>query len=175
MSVTEMKNRIKAVEAIIGHNFHDPSLLWEALQGAGSGVYQAGTREVPDGNKRLALIGDATQKLILVTDGYSLGKSKGSCKPSLSICSILTHCSRMLGKISEVVSSNLSNDALKRACTVNGLERYIRNNPAQGNIISAGLKATTVEAILGAVYLDSNRDTNTVKDVMSTLGLVWSE
>lgn len=67
-----------AVEAIIGYQFNDPSLLTEALQASGSPVRSAGTRAIPDGNKRLALLGDTVLKLALLDHWYEAGHPRGS-------------------------------------------------------------------------------------------------
>lgn len=53
----------------------------------------------------------------------------------------------------------------------NGLQVYINNNPSQLGVVSDKTLATTVEAILGAVYLDSGKDLDIVKAVMRALGL----
>lgn len=39
-----------------------------------------------------------------------------------------------------------------------GLNVYLHLNPAAQGVVPGRLMATTVEAIIGAVYLDSNRD-----------------
>jgi ribonuclease-3 len=52
---------------------------------------------------------------------------------------------------------------------------YIQNNPSQGNTISPGLMATTVEAIIGAVFLDNNRDLDAVESIIALFGLGWPE
>lgn len=56
-----------------------------------------------------------------------------------------------------------------------GLDRYIFNNPAQGDLIPAKLMATTVEAIIGAVVRDSDGDLTVVENVAGALGLSWPE
>ena len=65
------------VEAIIGYTFSDPLILWEALQAAGSPNRSAGTRRFPDGNKRLAVLGDTVLKLVLVGEWYDSGDARG--------------------------------------------------------------------------------------------------
>lgn len=61
----------RAVEAILGHTMRDSELLWLALQAAGSGVGG------PDGNKRLAMIGDSILKSVLIEDLYFSNVSRG--------------------------------------------------------------------------------------------------
>ena len=71
-------NTIADIHAIIGHHFNDPTILTEALQAAGSSVRYAGTRPIPDGNKRLALIGDAVLKVALLDHWYQGGAPRGN-------------------------------------------------------------------------------------------------
>ena len=81
MATTQILNVTHDVERVIGHAFNDPLILWEALQAAGSSVRSAGPRRFPDGNKRLAILGDAVLKLVLVTRWYDSGDMRGSWSP----------------------------------------------------------------------------------------------
>ncbi len=63
---------ISAVETLIGYHFKDSTLLVEAFQAPG--VFGA----LPDGNKRLALLGDAALKLVLISDWFQEGHSRGT-------------------------------------------------------------------------------------------------
>lgn len=69
--------KIKNAEDIIGYQFTDSSLLWEALQVAGSGITTIGGRTVPKGNQRLAIIGDSAIQYALSTAWYESGGSLG--------------------------------------------------------------------------------------------------
>lgn len=73
----QMSNTTQGVENIIGYNFSDSLILWEALQAAGSTVRSAGTRRFPDGNKRLAVLGDTILKLVLVSEWYNSADARG--------------------------------------------------------------------------------------------------
>lgn len=77
MSTTHMSNTTRQVEVIIAYTFTDPLILWEALQAAGSTVRSAGTRRFPDGNKRLAVLGDTVLKLVLVGEWYDSLDARG--------------------------------------------------------------------------------------------------
>lgn len=48
-------------------------------------------------------------------------------------------------------------------------------NRSQVGSISPGSMATTVEALLGAVYIDSEKDMDKLKNSMNALGLSFSE
>ena len=82
-SMALIKNEaIIAVEEIIGYSFNDANCLWEALQAPGSGVFQAGHRAIPEGNKRLALVGDAAIKKIIVDDWFLTDHPRGNMAPT---------------------------------------------------------------------------------------------
>ena len=63
-------NRIHGVEAIIGYQFTEHSMIWEALQAAGSSVQVIGNRRIDGGNKRLAVLGDCVLDLALAEAWY---------------------------------------------------------------------------------------------------------
>lgn len=62
-------------ENIINYTFRDDSLLLEALQAAGSTLQHL----YPEGNKRLAMIGDAVIKLALLEDLRETDTSRSRC------------------------------------------------------------------------------------------------
>lgn len=140
---------IQGVEEIINYQFINPKLICEALLAAGS--YLPGiVRISKDGNKNLALVGDAVLQLVLVSDGYNKGLYKGA--------------------INDIVSAKGRNAYLTVQGFHNNLDEFIFKNPSQPDI-SKGLMADTVEAILGAVYLDSGKDISAVQDVMKTFNI----
>ena len=63
-----------------------------------------------------------------------------------------------------------SNTNLDRIGRQNGLDAFVRVNISQGKIVSPMTMTATVEAILGATYLDG--DLQAVKQVMGTLGII---
>ena len=62
---------IKGVQTIFDYVFQDASVLWEALQAPGSISYDADGRNFSNGNKRLALLGDAILKVGLLDEWYT--------------------------------------------------------------------------------------------------------
>ena len=73
----QMTDKIQGVENAIGYQFDDQAVLWEALQAAGSGVTSINGRPLTDGNKRLALLGDAIVNVALIEDWYEGSAPKG--------------------------------------------------------------------------------------------------
>lgn len=75
-----------------------------------------------------------------------------------------------IGRASDIVQQVGSNANLDRMGRLHGLDAMVCRNPSQGAHISPVTMTATVEAILGAVYLDSGIDE--VSRVMQILGLV---
>jgi ribonuclease-3 len=78
-------------------------------------------------------------------------------------------------RTNNVVSTRASNAYLAEQGFLRGLDNYVYNNPSQGNFVSDGLMATTMEAILGAVFLESDGNISVFQNVMVFLGLSWPE
>ncbi|KAB8078419.1 ribonuclease III domain-containing protein [Aspergillus leporis] len=144
-------DRVHFIERITGYNFHNPSLLHEALRTAGTTAFLQPRRL--DGNKDLAQIGDAALRLTLISDGY---KAR-ACRST----------------INETLSARASNAPLAETGFKQGLDRLLYVNPSQGRLVSPKVMATAVEAILGAVYIDSGEDTLVLRSVMAALDLDW--
>ena len=79
-----MTDWILHAEAIIDYRFNDESLLWEALQSMGSGASQIRNREMSEGNKRLAVVGDAILRLVVVEEWYRTAGLRGVLTPVLT-------------------------------------------------------------------------------------------
>ena len=168
MATNQMLYKTRGVEDIIGYSFNDPLILWEALQAAGSGIRSAGDRHFADGNKRLAMLGDAILKLVLVEDWYGSLDVRG-ISPFLST-TVAPASDTGPERASDIVGRVGSNANLNRLGRLHSLDEFICRNPSQAGYISQNTMASTVEAILGAVYLD--RGIDHVSQVMQTLGLV---
>ncbi|KAL6717660.1 hypothetical protein ACLMJK_005575 [Lecanora helva] len=135
---------VEAVETLIQYKFKDPALLWEALQTKSA----AGTE--PDGNKRLAVVGDSVLSLCLAEDWYRGTTSRSHWNTSFQ----------------SGVGSNANLDQRGRAL---GLERFIIGGKGGKSV------ADTVEAILGATYLDTGSNLAKCKEVMDALDLLPRE
>lgn len=147
-----MMNKVHACETIIGYQFQDPHICWEALQVAGSGVYRTGGRNIANGNKRLAIVGDAAIDLVLSKDWYESGTDEAQWTTTRLQLS--------------------SNENLHSVGLVQNLTGCINTNPLNPVAISKKIMAATVEAVIGAVFLDSG-GLAAVKDVMRRLALVY--
>ncbi|KAE9963223.1 hypothetical protein BLS_009509 [Venturia inaequalis] len=141
--------KIAQAEAAIDYSFKDANLIWEALQAPGSGVVRSGTRQIPNGNKRLALVGDVVLKLIINVENYEQGLTRGEGNVRL-----------------QLIEGNVN---FVRVANANGFKNFINANPGHCGELGARTLADTVEAIIGAVYLDGGIDA--VPDVLVTLGL----
>ena len=80
---------------------------------------------------------------------------------------------KLIERISRVIADVGSNTNLDMVGRINGLEAFINKNPSdkdKDGPLGALTMASTVEAIIGAVYLDGNM--KSVSDVMQNLGLM---
>lgn len=165
---------IARAEALVGYVFLDKELLWEALQAAGSNM----TFQYPEGNKRLAMIGDAVLKLALLADLRSSNMTRGenipthTCKVSfIPLCSSLLR--RGAGSMSNIITNIGSNANLERVGRRVHLQELVNTNPSQAGQVSTVTLTATLEAILGAVYIDCSNRAELVLVVMARLGL-WT-
>lgn len=78
---------------------------------------------------------------------------------------------RNIGRGNNLVSTIGSNANLAKVAREVGLDDHVILNPGHIGAVSDKTLATTVEAILGAVYLDSDKDMDAVKTAMSQLEL----
>ena len=62
----------------IGHQFLNTRHLLEALRAAGTGNATSNAASGTDGNKRLAQLGDAIIKMIIMENWYLTGESRGT-------------------------------------------------------------------------------------------------
>ncbi|KAL8941878.1 MAG: hypothetical protein Q9216_001988 [Gyalolechia sp. 2 TL-2023] len=164
-----MDNAVPGVGAIIRYTFDDPYLVWEALSAAGS-IISGGNRRFPDGNKRLALLGDKVIQLALAEDWYNGEGTRGT----LTIIRLLEFfClpDGLLAIFTRLINNTASNNNLSMTGVSHNLDAFVNRALAlRFDAVSPATMATTVEAIVGAVYLDST-SLQVVKDVLQTLGL----
>ncbi|KAL2839867.1 ribonuclease III domain-containing protein [Aspergillus pseudodeflectus] len=126
---------------------NDESLFTEALSAAG---YRDST-----GHKNLAGVGDAT----LLQNTQVEGRER--------------HMSR--GAITDMVKQIAGNENLAARGFELGIDAYILNNPAHRGDIQDRLMATTMEAIIGAVFLDNGKSLSAVQSIIAAFGLGWPE
>ncbi|KAF4499426.1 ribonuclease iii [Fusarium agapanthi] len=137
---------IQDVENILGYEFKNDGLLEKALQSAGV-PYQGNNKN--EGNKRLAQVGDALIRLITLDDCFHEGKNIGQCE--------------------KICQRELSNCALQNVQQNCRLTPHIQTCPAQQGIVSRVTGATAVEALLGAVWYDSQKNYKDVHKVLHQL------
>ncbi|KAK6384337.1 hypothetical protein LTS17_001900 [Exophiala oligosperma] len=138
------------VEKMIHYTFGNAKYLEEAMTAAGTSSSNNGPGK-DNGNKRLALVGDALIRLIILDEWYPEGTSTE--------------------KGSNLVSSRGSNQNLNEIGAECGFSRYIKLNPCQKGAAPPTTMASTVEAIIGAVWEDSGKDLDRVRGVVRALHL----
>ena len=69
--------RLQNVQTLITYQFNDGDILWEALHVPGAFAFDAGSRNLSNGNKRLALLGDAILKAAITIEWYGTCDTRG--------------------------------------------------------------------------------------------------
>ncbi|KAI3556538.1 hypothetical protein CABS01_03676 [Colletotrichum abscissum] len=128
-------DQLNRAEHILDYRFNTRSLLLESLQTPGSGVRTAGDRSIIDGNKTLALLGDKVLGFLLVE--------------AMVRENLVTR-----GDIDAEIQLKLNNARLVGVFDMVGFLECLGLNPSQGLSIGPRTKADTIEAIIGAAYLD---------------------
>ncbi|KAL2371983.1 RNAse III, variant [Blastomyces gilchristii SLH14081] len=139
------EDRLSNTEEATGYIFTNPELCLDALRTAG---YTPG-----GGHKGLAQVGDAALRLVLVMVGYEKGASREQINDALRV--------------------RASNIHLARQGFEKCLEKCVYRT--EGVVVSQKIMATTVQAVLGAVYIDCEQNTSVFQGVIKALGLSWPE
>ncbi|KAK3661231.1 hypothetical protein LTR56_000354 [Elasticomyces elasticus] len=142
----KLAQAVALLDRLAGYTFENDRLLLEAIDTTGM--------RVPQSNQRLALLGDALLKHVLLDDWYPTGKPKGSGNAIVSS-----------------IGSNSNLASVARDCDI---EPCIITHPGHRGAVSAATLSTTVEAILGAIYLDSDKSMTEVRGTMRVFGLMPS-
>lgn len=137
------------IEAVIGYRFVQRHLLDEALLAAGASIARKDVHGPADGNKRLALVGDAALQMAILDSWYSTGSS--------------------IEEGSLLVRDFGSNNKLKDIAEQHGVDSQITMHPAQQGEKPRVTLASTIEAIIGAVWFDSGKSIETVQMVVKNL------
>ncbi|KAK6496647.1 hypothetical protein TWF481_001638 [Arthrobotrys musiformis] len=148
----------KKIQMAIGYAFKSDTHVVEALESTGHARYHG----KHDGHKRLALLGDAVLGLVQLDQWYQTSQSRGMADLRLKqhTNQKLQECADRLGITGEILLAPTHADL------------HLQGGQVQ---IARETKASAVEALLGAVWLDSNRDFGQVKKVACKLGVVDDE
>ncbi|CAG8050992.1 unnamed protein product [Penicillium nalgiovense] len=130
------------LESLIGYQFHDRSLMEEALEEAGPQT---------EGNERLALLGDKVLSLMLLHRWYMEGNTTEQGTNLLQIYA--------------------SNKQLTSRARALDFPKFITQRLDLKRSVPDHTLATTLKAILGAVWLDSEESVRKVKNSMEKIGL----
>lgn len=130
------------IERLSGHRIGNDQLLLEALDTSGLGVPQA--------NKRLALLGDRSMGLIVVDIWYPTGTER---------------------KIAQEYIARLQNDNLAALARKVGLESCVIPNPGSVGALPTSTLATSMEAVMAAIYLDADKDLEPVRKAMNAMDM----
>ncbi len=152
----EFEKTRREVQTLIGYTFNEPLWLQEGLYAGGPTTIEdpqceQNSRMLMEANKTLAQLGDAMFKGLLNTRCHSAGLKKALISAEL-----------------QRVATNKTLDQIGRK---HGLEKHIKvQHGCPG--VSKDLMATAVQAILGAVWVDSNENLKELERVARKLELL---
>lgn len=161
MPILSTAERIRALEAILAYEFNDMALPRKALEAAGATMAR-------EGNKPLALIGDAILRLVL----YELHYEEEASIRLPHYYDVSLHCviaDKGIGVMTNAQNTRATNENLAQIGFSLGIDAYIQLNPSSQGVVNERLMATTMEAIIGAVYLDSGKNVMTTRLVVIRL------
>ncbi|GAB7338706.1 hypothetical protein MBLNU457_5426t1 [Dothideomycetes sp. NU457] len=130
--------------SICQFDFADERTLSEALIMAGV------LPGLPEGNKRIALIGDHVLALVVRMHSYD--------------------CGHMIGDSTNYLKSVVNNNFLGAIGIRKGLHKCVVKNPANPGPISTYQMATTIEALIGVAYMEQG--VAGAESVIKSLGIL---
>jgi ribonuclease-3 len=137
-----LSESLKRVESSIGYHFKDHSLLIEAI--THSSFSNENPKEAPGYNERLEFLGDAVLGLAVVEELFG---TEGRLSES-----------EMAKLKSYLVSKTVLSDSARRL-GLNAVLRLGKGEELSGGREKENILADALEAVIGAVFLDSNYET----------------
>ncbi|EUC39445.1 hypothetical protein COCMIDRAFT_10509 [Bipolaris oryzae ATCC 44560] len=140
----------RPIETILQYHFSNYELLEEALLAAGAAASSKDIEGDVQGNKRLALLGDSVIQEAVLEPWYNSEESTAEGH--------------------DRVKNLCRNTKLSQVAQRSKISTYVTKNPCQEGQVPQETAASTIEALVGAIYLDSGKDMSTVKKVLKAIG-----
>ncbi|EAT91978.1 hypothetical protein HBH56_121330 [Parastagonospora nodorum] len=159
--MANIEQKIAIIEQIIGYIYTDKLICLEALQMNMDPMYVSlgGIRHLVRKNKNLETVGDAIIDAVLCKKWYEFRDSHG-------------HRLSVEQFDSQIRQRNACNNFFTAIGRANGIDACILMNAGMGNRASDGMVANTVEAVIGAAYIDAGvNGLAVVNAIMARLGL----
>lgn len=153
----------------IGYKFRDVAFLERALTAPGAEGDKEGdmvAREMYEGNRKLALIGDRTLQFIYLFQClYEEDAELSKVKPGLRFASLL----RLAGNANENLKSTTLKENHEKIAKLFDIDTHIKLSPRQNGQASTRTLSLAVCAIFGACFKDSG-DISVVRRVVKQFG-----
>ena len=156
---------LQTLQTQLHYSFKNAHLLEEALTAAGASVSRADVDGPASGNKRLALIGDAVLRLSVLDEWYPGGGSTGAWE---------NRTQKYATDVAVATGHNMvvdvgTNEKLAELAKARHLTAWLIENPCQAGQEPKVTLASTVEAVIGAVWVDCDRNLAKVQQVIKQL------
>ncbi|KAK4903297.1 hypothetical protein LTR27_000226 [Elasticomyces elasticus] len=136
------------IEEVLSYKFNNIDYLEGALWACPAAMQNG--RQLPDGNKSLAVVGDAVLHLVVVHYCYVRGMPRGPANDAWNKVA----CNEYLAALPHAV----------------GVARFVNMNAGM-TAMSEYMRATAVEAIFGAVFHDCRGDYQTLLKAVTAMGV----
>lgn len=162
---------IDRAQGILKHTFREPSRLSKALQ-APEKIHDRETKNVvhqDDGNRPLAQLGHKVIEMVLIDQWFNAGSDRGMYATNEKLWSMLISGS---DKTQAITNKLAGNEFLAQVARRTGLDNCVRYSERQISITESPpqtLKLVTT-AVVGAVWLDSDRDFHHIVHILEHLG-----
>ncbi|PSN58933.1 ribonuclease III [Corynespora cassiicola Philippines] len=140
---------LQSLQDKLGYHFINSNLLDEAFIAAGASVSRTDIEGPVQGNKRLALVGDAVLRLCVLDEWYPEGADTETGD--------------------NLVEDVGTNKRLKQIANEWKLADFLKENPCQQGGKTKTTLASAVEAVIGAVWYDSQKDIAAVQQLIKKL------
>ncbi|KAK5138036.1 hypothetical protein LTR08_005833 [Meristemomyces frigidus] len=137
------------IEGFLGYTFVNIDWLEEALWAYPTTLSSG--KNLIDGNKSLAVVGDAVLHIIVAEQCYDQGMIRGDANNCLKLV--------------------VSNPSLGQLARAHGISQFVITNPGTGQM-SDYMRATAVEAVLGAVIKDNGYDYDVLRRAVAAFGVI---
>ncbi|KAL1644858.1 hypothetical protein SLS61_008539 [Didymella pomorum] len=150
------EQQVAEMERIISYTFNDRHLAVESLYHGGFPIHFDGDWITPQRNERLAIMGDSLLDTLLIRKWLTTVNGAGRLLRAVDWTGIIRN-------------DLVTNNKLASRGRALGLHICVIKDPGTGTV-SDGMIATTFEAIIGAVFVDSSDSLDAVHGVMNRLG-----
>lgn len=161
------------VEEILEYEFACEGLLREAMfpiqKGHAFLTQGSSDREFQQGNRKLAMLGDSVMRSVMMQVWFQRSETIGKVILPSDRTRSCVDADVVIAELDQRIAGKMSHRELARVAVFSGLEPIIRESFPGGIICGKHVLATTVKALVGAVWLDGMQQRDVVKTLLDNM------